>query len=187
MINKKIGFIILSLLLTACASQTSQVIIAPEIMSASGTKYQGQPVSIKVQDMRSGTHVLQVLRKDKAAQLHSSQEAMSGVLLNTFSQEYKKQGLTVTPAANNEMTVFIDAALISVQQEMLKYKANSHISLRIQIENSKQTLTKTFNIRGNSHGPLQADIAVLERDFNQQLAKLIGQVLASEDIQQFIR
>ena len=187
MINPKSCFIIFFLLLNACASQPSQVIIAPELMTAAQPKYQGQSASIAIKDMRSGTHVLQILRKDKAAQLYSPQTAISDVLNKVFRQEYAKQGLTISPSANNQIKLFIDTALISVQQEIFKYTVNSHISLRIVIENSEQTLTKTFNIRGNSHGPLQADIAVLERDFNQQLAKLINQVLASQEIHQFIR
>ena len=90
------------------------------------------------------------------------------------------------PAAN-QVEIIIDNALVSVQQSMVKYSASNQMNIRVVINNSKGTLTKTFKITGTSKGPLKADLAVLERDFNQQLAKLLTQIVQNEELQQFMQ
>jgi len=77
--------------------------------------------------------------------------------------------------------------LISVQQEMVKYQVNNELVIRVKVNNGTQTLSNTFKVRGTSEGPLNADIAVLERDFNQQLAQLLTQVISNAEIQHFIK
>ena len=61
------------------------------------------------------------------------------------------------------------------------------MDFRVVINNGSGTLTKSFKITGKSNGPLKADIAVLERDFNQQLAKLLTQIVQNQEIQKFIK
>ena len=98
----------------------------------------------------------------------------------------KKNGLQLQPLAANQFDVIIDNALISVQQELVKYTAHNEIQIRVIAKNGQKTLTKTFKISGNSNGPFKADIAVLERDFNQQLAKLLTQITQNQELREFI-
>jgi len=54
------------------------------------------------------------------------------------------------------------------------------------VNNGSETLTSTFKNRGNSDGPFKADIAVLERNFNERLAKLLQQIIANQKINDFL-
>ena len=87
---------------------------------------------------------------------------------------------------NSVIEIQIEKALITVQQELVKYKATSEITLRFIINNGDKTLTNTFRSTANSNGPFLSDIAVLERDFNQQLSNLLNQALNNAEIQQHI-
>jgi len=180
-------FLLISLILTSCASAPKHIVISPE-SSAKVTKvYQGQSINLRITDQRPATHIVQILKEKQAATLISSQQMLTSIIDKTLRPQLKAQGLNVTSIAAINFDVIIDIALINVQQELLKYRANNVITLVAKISNAEKTLTKTFTIKGKSNGPLIADTAVLSRDFNQQLATLIGQLINSEEIKAFIR
>jgi len=181
----------LLVLLTACANKPTHVVIAPDLSITNSTssqnEYPNKQASIKITDMRSAQHVVQILRKGEAADVYSSQQPLNSIIKETLTSEFTKQGLEFSSQASNTIEIIIDNALISVQQEMLEYQVNNELVIRVKVNNGKQTLSNTFKVRGTSEGPLNADIAVLERDFNQQLAKLLTQVINNVKIKSFIK
>ena len=184
----KITTLIFTLLaLTSCASAPKYIVIFPEITTKATNVYQGQSISLQVIDRRSANHIVQILKENQAATLVSSQQVLTAIIDKTLRPQLISQGLTFAPQAENNFEVIIDAALISVQQELLKYQAKNVITLTAKISNAEQTLNKRFTIKGNSNGPLTADTAVLARDFNQQLAKLLSQLINDNEIKEFIR
>jgi len=178
-------------LISACANKPSHVVISPDLSITNGTSnqqmYQNKQASITITDMRSAQHVVQIIRKDEAAEVYSSQAPLVQIIEKTLTAEFKKQGLGINTQANNAIEIIIDNALVSVQQEMMKYQVNNQLIIRVKVNNGAQTLSNTFKVRGTSEGPLSADIAVLERDFNQQLAQLLAQVINNAEIQHFIK
>jgi len=194
LINNKIkvlATISLLSLLTACANKPSHVVISPDLTITNGTtaqaKYQDKQASMTITDLRRAQHVVQIIREDQAAEVYSSQAPLNQIIETTLKSEFKKQGLDVNTKANNSIEVIIDNALISVQQEMMQYQVNNELVVRVKVNNGVQTLSKVFKVRGTSQGPLSADIAVLERDFNQQLTQLLAQVINNAEIQHFIK
>jgi len=188
---KTLAATIVLVLLTACANKPTHVVIAPDLSitnnPSSQTQYQNKQASMVVTDMRSAQHVVQILRQDEAAEIYSSQQPLSNIIKQTLISEFKQQGLAITGQANNAIEIIIENSLISVQQEMMKYKVNNEIVILVKVNNGKQTLSNTFKVRGTSEGPLNADIAVLERDFNQQLTKLLTQIISNVEIRSFIK
>jgi len=188
---KLLAAISLLTLVSACTTKPTHVVISPDLIitngSATQAKYQNKQASITISDMRSAQHVVQIIREDEAAEVYSSQTSLAKIIEKSLVAEFKKQGLVVIAQANNAIEIIIDNALISVQQEMMKYQVNNELVIRVKVNNGVQTLSNTFKIRGTSEGPLSADIAVLERDFNQQLAQLLAQVINNAEIQHFIK
>jgi uncharacterized lipoprotein len=181
----------LLVLLSACANKPTHVVIAPDLSITNSpstlTEYQNKEASITVTDIRRAQHVVQILRKDEAAEIYSSQQPLSNIIKQTLISEFKKQGLAINAQANNAIEVIIENSLISVQQEMMKYQVNNELMIHVKVNNGEQTLSNTFKVRGTSEGPLSADIAVLERDFNQQLTKLLTQIINNVEIRNFIK
>jgi uncharacterized lipoprotein len=181
----------LLILLTACANKPTHVVIAPDLSITNNpsnqTEYQNKQASITVSDKRSAQHVVQILRKDEAAEIYSSQQPLSNIIKQTLISEFKKQGLAINAQAGNAIEIIIENSLISVQQEMIKYQVNNELVIHVKVNNGEQTLSNTFKVRGTSEGPLSADIAVLERDFNQQLTKLLTQIISNVEIRNFIK
>ncbi|WP_281559647.1 YajG family lipoprotein [Thalassomonas sp. RHCl1] len=175
------------LLLGGCSQTPSHLIVAPEVMAANSGKYANKQAQLQVLDMRTGNHIVQISRPEKAAQLFSSQAPLKDIVAQSLTTQLNKQGMAMGPVATNAIEVSIDQALIKVDQQLMQYQVKSEIVLTVKVDNGISTLTNTFRNRGSSHGPLKADIAVLERDFNQQLALLLAQVIDNQEIQQFIR
>lgn len=189
--SKKNLLLIISLIMTfvlsGCASVPSHLIIAPEIMSTSIIQHADQQASLDVVDMRTAIHVVQILREGEAATLFSAQERLEDIIKSSLSKHWQEQGLAIQTNALNSINIAIEKAVISVTQETLSYEVQTEIVLKVTINNSLQTLTSTFNNRGNSEGPFKADIAVLERNFNQRLANLLQQILVNEKIKLFLK
>jgi len=183
----QITTLILILTLSACANIPSHLIVSPDIMVTPAVNHHNKQAQLEVVDMRTANHVVQILRAGEAATLLSAQERLEKTIESKLSSHWKKQNLLIESSAINTINVAIEKAVISVNQKTMEYKVQTEIVLKVTVNNGAQTLTITFQNRGNSDGPLQADIAVLERNFNQRLAKLLQQILASEKISHFLK
>lgn len=179
--------LIVLLALTGCSNKPSNIIIAPDVLATPPSYHTNKQAQLNVVDMRTASHIVQILKDGDAATLISSQERLEKTIKDELVEHWKKQGLSINPNAINTIKIEIDKAIISVEQSLMKYKAQTEIVLKVTINNGEQTLTSTFKNRGNSEGPLRADIAVLERDFNQRLAKVLLQILSNEKISAFLR
>jgi len=174
-------------LLSGCASSPSHLIIAPEITTPPISQVVQKQASLKVTDMRIANHVVQILREGEAATLFSAQERLEDIIKYSLSKHWQQQGLFIQTSAVNSIDIEIEKALISITQEMMSYQAKSEIRLTVSINNSQQTLTSTFKNHGSSNGPFKADIAVLERNFNQRLTNLLQEILINKKINDFIK
>lgn len=168
--------------LNGCANIPNHVIIAPDINATPVISHNNKQAQLKVIDMRTASHIVQIMRKGDAATLISAQERLENTIENNVKKHWQAQNLIIKDGAINTINIAIEKAIINVDQEFIKYKVQTEIVLKVTVNNGSQTLTNTFTNRGNSDGPLQADIAVLERHFNQGLANLLQQILASKKI-----
>jgi uncharacterized lipoprotein len=182
----KLFLITSTTLLFACSTPVKHVIVNPELLTVSTNAFQQKQAQISFTDLRRANHIVQILRTNAAAELYSPQQPLVDIIKKSLSAGFKINGLQLQPLASKQIEVVIDNALISVQQELVKYTANNEITLRVIAKNSNKTLTKSFKISGNSNGPFSADIAVLERDFNQQLAKLLNQITQNRELRAFL-
>ncbi len=179
--------LVITFLLSGCASAPSHLIISPEIISQGNKLSNNKQASLNIVDMRTANHIIQILREGEAATLISAQDRLEDTINKSLSKHWQQQGLSIENNAINSIVITIEKAQINVEQTLLKYQAESEIVLKVAVNNSLQTLTSTFTNRGNSNGPLKADIAVLERNFNQRLANLLTQILVNKKINQFLK
>ena len=193
----KIPFVLLIIVvLSSCADNPSHLILAPELNLPTVIKYHNKQAQFNVTDLRTARHIIQVLHQGDAAELITSQQTLSDIIKQVLTKEFENQGLNfdadivnqaVKQTVNNKIDIIIDKALISVKQDTLFYEVKSNISVRIKVKNNQQTLTKTFNSSNNNTGSLTADVAVLERNFNQQLSNTLINLLIDDEVTQFIK
>ncbi len=187
MIMKNLLTLAFALYLSACTNTPSHLIVAPDIHTTQGLHYSDKQTQLDVVDMRTANHIVQILREGEAATLISAQVRLEEIIKQTLTKQWQKQGLKVSSLATNTIKIAIEKAVISVSQQTMNYQSQTEIILKVTVNNGLQTLTSTFKNRGNSKGPLKADIAVLERNFNQRLSSLLTQVLANKKINTFIK
>jgi uncharacterized lipoprotein len=180
-----VASLIIMLTLNGCASAPSHLIIAPEIIAPPVISHVNQQTTLNVVDMRTANHIVKILRDGKAATLFSAQDRLEDIIKNSLSKYWQQQGLTIKANAVNSINIAIEKAVISVTQETMSYQSQTEIVLKVSVNNNVQTLTSTFKNSGSSEGPFKADLAVLERNFNQRLANLLQQILSNEKINNF--
>lgn len=183
---KVIALTSLLAILTACSSAPTHLIISPEIYLQPSNQLAGKEAQLNVIDMRTSPHIIQILEEGEAAIILSSEQRIEDILQKVLKKEWQKQGLTFTESAQNKITVTVEKAVISVDQEAVSYDTQSEIIIKVSVDNGKQTLNSRFKNRAHSEGALNADIAALEREFNQHLNALIKQMILSKDIKTFL-
>ena len=172
--------------ITSCSTAPTHLIVSPQVYLSPSNKLSEKRAQLTVVDMRTSTHIVQILEKNEAAIILSSEQRLEDIIQATLSKEWQNQGLFLVEGAKNKITLTIEKAVISVDQQSVNYTTQSEIILKVTIDNTKQTLTSNFKNRAHNEGPLHADIAALEREFNQHLSTLIKQVILSKDIQVFL-
>ncbi len=174
--------IVLTTLAQGCASSPQQMVIAPQLQSVTTKAFQGRSAQLSVRDLRNKVHVIEISKADDAAVLVNSSSNITEVIETHFRQALSQAGLNINDNADNKLSLIINNAEIKVAQQLMKYAAKSLLTLTVKVDSSAQTFTKTYSSKLNSEGVLTADLAVLERDFNQQLAKLLLQIVNDNEI-----
>ncbi|QDP00700.1 hypothetical protein FNC98_04635 [Thalassotalea sp. PS06] len=181
-------FVIGTLALTsACAEKTGMIELQPDLINTPAKIYQQKSAKISVTDSRDKGHIVEVLNIDRPSTTIDSSAALSQVLNRQFTNQLSNQGLNLNEESDLKVIFDVERARTYVNQDVLDYRANTIIKLQVKMENSAQTMSKTFTLRATSRGPLNANIETLQRDFNTQLSKLIDQVLEDEQLQEFIK
>ncbi|SES67708.1 YajG family lipoprotein [Thalassotalea agarivorans] len=183
---KKTLVLLAAALLAACATPVKHVIVAPLMMYTPSKVYLNKEASLTVSDARASKNVLTINKKDQATYL-GSQEALDTIVERELRIGLSKKGLTLNGGANNSINVEIKQADTVVEQTMTDYVAKNEFNFLVTVKSGEKTLTKTFKINGENNGVLNADVAVMERDYNQNLGKIIARILQSAEIQQAIK
>ncbi|WNC67606.1 YajG family lipoprotein [Thalassotalea nanhaiensis] len=180
--------VVLSILLIAgCASEPTAITLNPTVTNDTGKVYKNLSAKISVNDLRSTAHIVELLSAEDPSTLIGTTSSLREVLVSKFSTELTSQGLNVADSSDLKVEFNVERARTYVNQDVLDYRANTIIKLKVKVENPAQTLSKTFTLRATTRGALTADIDELQRDFNIQLAKLILQVLEDQQLQEFIK
>ena len=186
----KIKLVILTLLVVnifACSHTIpTHLIVDPKVSVSPSNQLAYKEAQLSVIDMRTSPHIVQILEKNKAAVILSSLERIEDISQRRLTSQWQKQGLSFNSLAQNNMTVIIEKAIVSVEQKNMNYSAQTEIIINVTIDNGKQTLTTTFKNRGYNEGSLDADISNLEYNFNQQLSTVLKEILTSNDINTFL-
>ncbi len=172
--------------LSACMTSPKHVVVSPELFGYTKNVYLDKSTQLSIVDQRPGNQVVQIIKDGKPASFYSSQDTLTNIIQKALNPAFGKQGLTVNSSSNVKIDVFINTALINVTQNFMDYHVNNSITLTVNVNNGTKSISKTFSSRGKSHGPLVADMAVLERDFNHQLAALLIKITNSTEIHQTI-
>ena len=173
--------------LTACSSTTKTMVISPQISEIKSSRYALKTAQVNVMDLRPNTHIVAIHREDEAIEVISAHDHLDTILNNLFKQSLSNNGLSINNNSTMNIELIINTAEVHVYQELMKYKTTSQLTLTAKVISGEQTLTKTFNNKGKSDGVLSADLAVLERNFNQQISDTLALIVNDNEIQQFLK
>lgn len=171
--------------LTACSSSPKTFIVMPDEVSLTSdvnSVLKNKSIALNVNDLRSNKHIVQIIKKNKAIEFINSDSQLSLLIQSTLTDEYQKKSAHITQNATNQLTVNISSAVVNVNQSPLKYEAKTTTVFNVTLYNGEKTLTKKYSHSTKSNGPLTAELAVLSRDFNQQLGKIINNLVNDHEV-----
>lgn len=182
---------LLLITLSACSNIPSSVIISPDFIAEQSNVYHNKTAKLKVVDRRNNIHVLQIVNDQKATALIHSKTPIETTLLEQLSKRYQNASLNISDLSPKNdvpmsITVYVDTALINVEQDIVDYRSQNTIKVTVMLMKGNVKLTKSFQQKSGNNGPMQADFAVLERDFSQQLGKLMQNILFDRELVKFI-
>jgi len=134
-----------------------------------------QTVTINVTDLRTRQDILQVKNNGKLTYIPSQVPTATFIKQGLMASFNQQSAISYQPN-NNSLHVNVEKMAVKLNQETFAYDTKSLIVLAVTINNGNNTLTKTFKRQGTSKGPLKADTAVLEQDFNQLLRLLFNDI-----------
>jgi uncharacterized lipoprotein len=184
---KKVVIGLTIIVLTACSSTAKKMVISPQISEIKSTVYALKSAQVNVIDMRPNRHVVAIHREGEAIELVSAHDHFDSIINGLYKQSLKNNGLLLDESSPNNIELIINSAEVHVYQELMKYKTTSQLSLTAKVTSGDKTLTKNFNNKGKSNGVLSADLAVLERNFNQQISDTITLIINDKEIQQLLK
>lgn len=189
---KKLFIRIISILIivtvTGCSS-SQPLILSPEIQSnnTNNIRYIGKSSTLVVNDIRPDKSIIAVMNNGKITKKIASQLPLSSIIHQNLSTEYTQQGLKIQSIAEQKINIDIEQATIHVQQGLFNYTSNRNIVLKVTMSKNANSISKTYSLKGTNEGPLKADLAVLGRDFNHGLGKLLTQIINDPELQQAIK
>lgn len=184
----KIIIVLLSLvtLCSGCSSTapTHFIVNTAPIMSLNTVT--NKTINIEVTDNRARQDILLRINNGKksylAAQLPTTTFIKQG-LITSFGQD---SAVGFSPTSHRLLHINIEKMAIKLDQSTMFYETQSLVMLAVTITNGTKTLNKTFKRQGTSKGPLTADIAVLEQEFNQLIAQLFNDISQDTQVIQYL-
>jgi len=184
--NKFLIIAFFTTILTACASEPKQMILSAQIPIYNSIAYMGKSANIRISDLRNKAYIIAIHRKGEASELIPVNRSLIDVIGGSYKKALINSGLKNSSSSNNSIHLTIDVAKIDVDQKMVSYKTVDQLTLTVKVTSEKGIFTKTFNNKGKSDGGLSADLAVLERNFNQNMTKLLLKIINDSEIQEFL-
>lgn len=178
---KYITLLLVVIFCHGCATPPSYFIVNT-ISDTSNSLLSNNLVNVEVTDLRSRQDILQSNHNGSisylSAQLPTTVLIKQG-LINSFNQKSK----TMNNSFNtNVIHVDIEKMAMKLTQSSFSYETKSLIKLTVTFTNQNKTLKKTFKRQGASKGPLKADIAVMEQDFNQLLTLIFNDISQDSEL-----
>ncbi len=185
-IISKAVFAVFMLSVSACSSQQSHFIVAPQLMSSATFTSESCSATLNVADLRIDKHLVAIFRENEPTSFIASRQFLTEVIAEAMTEPWAAQGVKIVKNSTNRIDLNLNKSEVAVEQTLTSYSSVTHIEMQVTVNTSSQTLTKTFNSNGQSKGLLKADLAVLERDFNRALSTLLEQIITDQEINYFL-
>jgi len=173
-------------LCTACSSTPPTHFIINPVPAVSANSPFAEQISINVTDNRARQDVLQRSEDGKKSYLTAQLPTTSFIKAGLTASFQQSASFGINIVANPHVDVNIEKMAIKLEQSTLSYETKSLVVLAVTINHGTKTLNKTFKRQGTSKGPLTADIAVLEQEFNQLLSQLFNDISHDQQVIKYL-
>ncbi|KZN46827.1 YajG family lipoprotein [Pseudoalteromonas luteoviolacea] len=182
-IVKSLAVVGLVTLLSGCASSPKAVILSPSYSAGQVTSI-NQPVSVKVEDLRTSKFTVKVLDREPAVYLPDANLPVT--LSALINDAFTTNGADVVRNANVQVTVQIKQFLALVSETYTKHESNAQAEFVVTVTKGKSTFVKSFTGNRKLTGSLKHDQAKVEGQLNVLAQQLVAHMIKDQELVQFI-
>lgn len=171
-----VSSIFFTFLLFACSSVPNTIQIQPEISATDSPPVisSDRTWSVSSQDRRIAHYLIEISTGDGPATLINESDSSHRIILQTLTNQWLAQGLTISPESDHTIDVQLIKLLAKVKQSTYKHEISSEVVIKVELHTNNKTFSKIFNARALSEAPFNADIEKISKQLNTQLSQLLS-------------
>jgi len=153
--------------------------VQPEILATDKhpTLNSDRTWSLSSQDRRIAHYLIEISSGDGPATLINESNSSHRIILQTLTNQWLAQGLTISPESDYTIDVQLIKLLAKVKQSTYKHQINSEVVIKVQLHENNKMFSKTFNASASSEAPFNADSEKISKQLNIQLSQLLTTIV----------
>ncbi|NNN68105.1 YajG family lipoprotein [Vibrio sp. 3-2(1)] len=177
-------------LLTACAApqqQQQQINFMPTATTSKNTVVNNKAFTLVSKDVRSAQYVALVdSGRSNIEPIHAKQNVRIAVE-NALAEQFSSQGYRLTVNSENNVTVEIAEALVTVKHSVMSNEMDGSVTLEITAETPKGKLVKTFNGTAKRSGTLSASNDEIEMVLNDVMNLVLKEIANDSELNGYLQ
>ncbi|NAX42162.1 MULTISPECIES: YajG family lipoprotein [unclassified Vibrio] len=175
-------------LLTACAApQQQQINFMPTATTSKNTVVNNKAFTLVSKDIRSAQYVALVdSGRSNIEPIHAKQNVRIAVE-NALAEQFSSQGYRLTVNSENNVTVEIAEALVTVKHSVMSNEMDGSVTLEITAETPKGKLVKTFNGTAKRSGTLSASNDEIEMVLNDVMNLVLKEIANDSELNGYLQ
>ncbi|MDE1223645.1 YajG family lipoprotein [Vibrio aestuarianus] len=175
-------------LLTACAApQQEQINFMPTATMSKSDLVKDATFTFVSKDVRSAQYVALVDNgRSNIEPIHSKQNVRIA-LENALSEQFGSQGFRLTVNSENNVTLEIQEALVTVKHSVMANEMDGNVTLEITAETPKGKLVKTFNGTAKRSGTLSASNEDIEMVLNDVVNLVLKEIANDSELKSYMQ
>lgn len=186
---KTVLFALTALLLAGCASGWPETASLNPVVNDQPDRIYGYGTSASIdsRDTRLGSQIIRIKVAGEPVVMIPNNVNPAQLMAERLAEGLGRQGLTQSGVSNVGLTLEVDELMAEVSKPGLLYQTNTKVRLKLVVDNQGNTLTKEYNKGASKESATRPDIYDLEMQLNEQLTKLLDQMLADGQIRSAIK
>jgi uncharacterized lipoprotein YajG len=173
-------------MLAGCASKPPMLIVSPQVFWPQAPSLAQSSFNFYLLDQRSSMNTLVIVR-GKKNQGYTTANNLRAELEQTVANALKQRGANLVNQDARSLTIQINQLQARVNQRPLDHEVVNSVTMTVLVQNNGNSFSKAYSGDSRQIAPLQADIAVIERELRVLTEQVLTDLLQDDSWQTFIR
>ncbi|MGO1616627.1 MAG: YajG family lipoprotein [Oceanisphaera sp.] len=179
---------LLALSLSACTSYYPVAVDVTPTVNAKAGVYSKLPMTLSSQDARQNDYIIQVEQNNKKTVVIGATNNLKMQMQQALAEGLSTQGALLENDAPVQMELELQEVLARVIRGHISYDVVQQLRMKLTLKRDGSTITKQFRRSAQAEFPgrLHPELDKVKTALNEQLSLMIKDILADQDVQQFV-